>query len=90
MNGKAAAIGLVALLVAVAPAALVLAVMPPRAAAPTAAPSTSGSFEAEPTCAEWSDGCIVCQRQPSGPPACSTPGIACSRGAVRCLRRDGT
>ena len=39
----------------------------------------------EPTCAEWTDGCVVCQRGPQGL-ACSTPGIACTRTAPRCLR----
>ena len=39
-------------------------------------------------CLEWSDGCQVCQRLADGP-ACSLPGIACTPGALRCLRRDG-
>jgi hypothetical protein len=38
------------------------------------------------TCAEWTDGCVVCSRTPQGL-ACSTPGIACQRGPDRCLRR---
>jgi len=38
------------------------------------------------TCAEWTDGCVVCSRTPQGL-ACSTPGIACQRGQESCLRR---
>ncbi|WP_445502227.1 hypothetical protein [Microvirga sp. G4-2] len=39
----------------------------------------------EPSCSEWTDGCIVCARTPQGL-ACSTPGIACVRQAPRCLK----
>lgn len=39
-------------------------------------------------CLEWSDGCQVCQRLSEGP-ACSLPGIACTPGEPRCLRRGG-
>jgi hypothetical protein len=39
----------------------------------------------QPACSEWTDGCIVCARRPEGL-ACSTPGIACTRSAPRCLR----
>ncbi|HEV2557510.1 MAG TPA: hypothetical protein VGU45_02685 [Microvirga sp.] len=39
-----------------------------------------------PACSEWSDGCVVCARQPGGAVACSMPGIACTRGSVQCLR----
>jgi hypothetical protein len=39
-----------------------------------------------PGCIEWTDSCVVCARAPEGL-ACSTPGIACTRGAPRCLRR---
>jgi hypothetical protein len=46
----------------------------------------ASSFEHEPTCAEWTNGCIVCQRTEQGP-ACSTPGIACVPRAPECLRR---
>jgi hypothetical protein len=56
--------------------------------AATARPSTAGSFMNEPTCAEWSDGCIVCQRTQAGT-MCSTPGIACVPVKTQCLRRDG-
>ena len=40
----------------------------------------------DPACAEWTDGCVVCARRPEGL-ACSTPGIACTRGRIQCLRR---
>ena len=60
---------------AVTTLAVILALLPPRAAADPA-----------PGCAEWTDGCRVCQRTAQGP-ACSTPGIACQVGLTRCLRR---
>lgn len=39
-------------------------------------------------CAEWSDGCRICQRTPDGV-ACSTPGIACMPTPTSCLRQLG-
>ena len=51
-------------------------------------PSTPAAFENEPTCAEWTDGCIVCQRTDTGL-ACSMPGIACVPRDRQCLRREG-
>ena len=57
-------------------------------AEPSGPPSTPAAFEGEPTCAEWSDGCIVCQRT-NGSVACSTPGIACVPRERQCLRREG-
>ena len=50
----------------------------PRAARQDGAPDA--------TCLEWTDSCVVCSRTPQGV-ACSTPGIACTRSAPRCLRR---
>jgi len=41
-----------------------------------------------PSCAEWTNGCVVCRRVPEGL-ACSTPGIACTPSAPRCLRPVG-
>jgi hypothetical protein len=58
------------------------------AAHPAGPPSTPASFDNEPTCAEWTDGCIVCQRTGQAP-ACSTPGIACVPQPQQCLRREG-
>ena len=54
--------------------------------APPSASSSPAAFEREPSCAEWTDGCIVCQRTEQGI-ACSTPGTACVRGEQQCLRR---
>jgi hypothetical protein len=54
---------------------------PPHAAAPVA-------VEDDPACAEWTDGCVVCQRTAQRP-ACSMPGIACTRRDQQCLRRVG-
>jgi hypothetical protein len=51
-------------------------------------PSTPAAFDREPTCAEWTDGCIVCRRTDQGL-ACSTPGIACVPKEQQCLRREG-
>lgn len=39
----------------------------------------------DPACAEWTDGCRVCQRLAEGP-ACSMPGFACTTRAPECLR----
>lgn len=50
-----------------------------------ASPQASGQAVPDPSCAEWTDGCIVCARTPQGL-ACSTPGIACVRQAPRCLK----
>jgi hypothetical protein len=49
---------------------------------PAPEPSARG---VAPACSEWTDGCIVCARRPEGL-ACSTPGIACTRSAPRCLK----
>ena len=38
-----------------------------------------------PTCQEWTDSCVICARTPEGL-ACSTPGIACVRGPIQCLK----
>jgi hypothetical protein len=48
-------------------------------------PPSEGQAVREPTCAEWTDGCIVCARTPQGL-ACSTPGIACVPKTPRCLK----
>ncbi len=39
--------------------------------------------ERNPSCQEWTDGCVVCLRGASGR-SCSTPGIACQPGEIRC------
>ena len=67
---------LAAVLVAVVAATALQGSPGPRAAG--APPSAA--------CREWTDGCVVCARTPEGQ-ACSTPGIACTRGPVQCLKR---
>lgn len=74
-------------ILAIAIGTVVLAQVLPEAGR-AVSPSTPSVFDREPTCAEWTDGCVVCQRTDQGP-SCSMPGIACVRAAERCLRRDG-
>jgi len=74
-------------LIAIVVGTVVLAAVLPSAPAP-AVPSAAAFGDRNPTCAEWTDGCVVCQRGDHGP-ACSTPGIACVKGAVQCLRKTG-
>ena len=74
-------------LIAVVAVTVLLAALLPAAPAPRA-PSAAAYGDHDKTCAEWTDGCIVCRRGEHGP-ACSTPGIACTRGPVQCLRRTG-
>jgi hypothetical protein len=71
----------VSLAILVALAMTVLAVL----AVTLEAPQRAQGATPEPTCSEWTDGCIVCARTPQGL-ACSTPGIACVRQAPRCLK----
>lgn len=42
--------------------------------------------EDNPSCREWSDGCIVCAKVEDGSAACSTVGIACLPVAVMCTK----
>ncbi|MBY0256315.1 hypothetical protein [Methylobacterium sp.] len=53
-----------------------------------AAHRASAVPSADAACAEWSDGCHVCQRTEGGV-ACSLPGIACVPKEQSCLRRVG-
>jgi hypothetical protein len=75
----AVVVALTAALLAVVFAVVVAALL----AAPAAGQVSGGAPSA--ACREWTDGCIVCARTPQGL-ACSTPGIACTRGPARCLR----
>lgn len=69
--------------------ALVIATVLIGALAPAHHPAPARALAEDPTCLEWSDGCMVCQRLAEGP-ACSLPGIACQPGTPQCLRRrDG-
>jgi hypothetical protein len=71
----------IAVALSVATLAVILALLPPSGGArPVAA-------DPGPNCAEWTDGCVICQRTASGP-ACSTPGIACTRASLQCLKRS--
>jgi hypothetical protein len=46
-------------------------------------PSAAGQVSA--ACQEWTDSCVICTRTAQGQ-SCSTPGIACIRGPVQCLK----
>lgn len=52
------------------------------------APAQNLAPAQDPACAEWGDGCKVCRRTEDGA-ACSLPGIACTPGAMACLRAAG-
>jgi hypothetical protein len=69
-------------------AAIVLAAVLIGTLAPAPHRAAAVAPSADPTCAEWGDGCRVCQRREEGA-ACSLPGIACVAGETRCLRRTG-
>ena len=69
-------------------ATVLVGALAPAAHGPERAPphaSNPLSPADDPACAEWTDGCRVCQRLPDGP-ACSMPGIACTQRAPECLR----
>ena len=81
-------------LVAAAIALLVVATVVVGALAPPTAAPTASNVEpvnpaTDPGCAEWSDGCRVCQRT-GDEVACSMPGIACTLGEAQCQRRAGS
>jgi hypothetical protein len=75
-------------LVAVVAGTVLLAVLLPAAPAPRP-PSAASYGDQNPTCIEWTDACVVCRRD-GHDIACSTPGIACVRGAVQCRKRAGS
>ena len=53
-------------------------------------PATVFTFAKEnPDCAEWTNACQVCTRGGDGAPQCSTPGIACTPGALVCRVKTG-
>jgi hypothetical protein len=74
-------------LLAIVAVTIVLANVLPAAPARTT-PSTAAFGEEDKTCAEWTDGCVICVRGGAAP-SCSTPGIACVKGPVQCVRRGG-
>lgn len=56
--------------------------------APETGPATIFSFATDhPDCTEWTNACQVCIRDEKGDPKCSTPGIACTPGALVCRVR---
>jgi hypothetical protein len=77
-EAPAVIVSIVIALLVVTFAVLVGAVSEPRLAPRDGAPDS--------TCLEWTDACVICARTPEGL-SCSTPGIACTRGVPRCLRR---
>jgi hypothetical protein len=78
-------VGLILALVIVLGTVALAHVLP---AATSASPPQPASFDNKTSCAEWTDGCVVCQRTGEGL-ACSTPGIACVPRERQCLRREG-
>lgn len=83
MMGRDDALAVVVAVTAGLAAATLAAIVALAAPAPGGA---SARADGPPGCREWTDGCITCARTPAGP-ACSTPGIACTRGPVRCTAR---
>ena len=63
------------------------AISAPPGAAPTPPVSVLGWGDANASCAEWTNGCIICKRDEAGSAACSTPGIACQPKAISCSRQ---
>ncbi|CAO4174525.1 hypothetical protein [Methylorubrum populi] len=74
--------------VALSVLALVAATVLIGALAPRTAPQAVLAPAQDPACAEWGDGCTICRRAEDGA-ACSLPGIACTPGAMACLRPTG-
>lgn len=73
----------VTLSIAAALLMVILAVIAGASAGPS--PAAQGGAP-DPACLEWTDSCVICSRTAQGL-ACSTPGIACTPAAPRCLRR---
>jgi hypothetical protein len=59
---------------------------PPPPAASPAASGVQPLRAPDNACLEWTDGCRVCQRAPSGEASCSNVGIACVPKAEQCTR----
>lgn len=55
----------------------------PKGADP-ALPTVQGYGARNPDCQEWSDACHTCARDDKGATQCSTPGVACTPGAIVC------
>lgn len=66
-------------------AALADAPRPGQMPKPGAAPMNVMTYGKENSdCAEWTNSCQVCTRDDQDAPQCSTPGIACTPGAMVC------
>lgn len=66
-------------------AALADAPGPGRMPKPALGPMNVISYGQEnPDCSEWTNACQICARDDKGAPQCSTPGIACTPGAMVC------
>jgi len=50
--------------------------------------SIHGYGDKDRTCAEWTDGCRSCQRDPNGDPVCPNIGPACQPKPITCARRN--
>src|SRR5262249_55410162 len=48
--------------------------------------STPGPALGDAACAEWTNGCQICKRQPDEKFACSNIAIACQPQTMRCVR----
>ncbi len=56
---------------------LVAGFAPVRAKAPQPPKAVAAFADDKPNCLEWTDGCIVCKKQPDNSAGCSMVGIAC-------------
>lgn len=56
----------------------------PSVSNPASGEKPTQAFGNDSGCAEWTDGCVVCSKQPDGSVGCSTAGIACIPGVQRC------
>ena len=60
----------------------------PDASAKSPVPPNDPAVQAQPPgCAEWTDRCVICQRE-GGKITCSNIGIACQPQAVECVRAE--
>jgi hypothetical protein len=82
MHAVATALALAALLLVGASA------QQPRPDATAEEVSMLGYGDRDRTCAEWTDGCMTCQRAENGDPVCSNIGIACQPKAITCAKRS--
>lgn len=65
--------------------------LPPLEIQPQETPTPSGENTAaygaaHPDCLEWSDGCVICKKQPDAEASCSTAGAACAAVEPSCSK----